>query len=310
MWKHYPISGIIAFMSNLIGIDVFVKVVQCGSFTGAAKLLGMPVTTVSGKIRNLEDRIGQTLILRTTRKLSITDAGKLYFEHCLKAIEEVGEAERALQSKQSEPEGTLRITAAPDIGHVILPNLLKKYLHTYPNVNVELILTNRIVDLVGESIDIAIRPGALKDSTLIARKFIEGDALLWASPEYLKAYGVPKKPADLVEHKFVTFKPLGTSIKLKNGKISKAVKMKSRITLDDFEAAKIFTTIGTGIGLIPDFLCRQEQLANELVRILPDWSLDLGRDAKGQVSFVYPPHKYTPPKVQAFVKMALESIRT
>src|SRR5690606_1413119 len=144
-------------MNRLDGIDVFVKVVQCGSFSGAARLLGMPVTTVSGKVAALERRLGVTLIRRTTRKLSITQAGETYFAHCVRALEAVSAAEKSLSSAKAEPEGLLRVTAPPDIGHLILPPIVREYLKAHPKTRIELILTNRIVDLVGEGVDLAIR---------------------------------------------------------------------------------------------------------------------------------------------------------
>lgn len=296
-------------MSNLDGIDVFVKVIQCGSFTSAAKLLQMPVTTVSGKIKQLEARLGLTLIHRTTRKLSITEAGSVYFHHCLKAMEEVIAAEQVLVTKQSEPEGLLRITAAPNVGHTILPPIIKQYLQKYPKTKVELILTGRFVDLIGESIDIAIRAGILKDSTLVARKLLESDAQLWASTSYTKKYGIPKNPSDLSNHHLISFKPFGDSLRITNGQRSLVVKMNSRLISDDFEAVKIFVAAGEGIGFLPPFMCSRDEAGQDLVSILPEWILDLGSKKRGQLSIVYPPQRYVPPKVQAFIDLALKLSR-
>lgn len=294
-------------MGQLDGIDVFVKVVQTGSFTGAAKLLNMPVTTVSGKIRELERRLGVTLIHRTTRKLSITESGQTYFKHCLTALNEVTIAESALKDSQSEPEGLLRITAAPDLGHAVLPSLVKKYLAKYPKVKVELILTNRIVDLVGESVDLALRAGAMKDSTLIAKKFKETEGSLWASSQYIHKHGAPKNISDLEKFDFLGIKMIGNKIKFTDGKKTATIQIKPRITLDDMEAVKIFVLAGDGIGIMPSIICEQELKNGKLVQLLPDWRIDVGPSAKVVMSFVYPPHRFVPPKVKAFIELATGS---
>jgi DNA-binding transcriptional LysR family regulator len=171
-------------------VAVFVRVVEAGSFAAAAKRLGMPKTTVSAKVAGLEKRLGVNLIQRTTRKLRMTDVGEKYFHHCAIATREVELGEAALQSAKVKPSGVLRVTAPIDLGHVLLPRIAQAYTAKYPDVSLELILTNRVVDLVEEGVDLAIRwGGALKDSSVIARRFIETNSNLWASPKYLKKLG-------------------------------------------------------------------------------------------------------------------------
>jgi DNA-binding transcriptional LysR family regulator len=157
---------------ELDAIKVFVKVVESGSFSAAAKLLSMPKTTVSSKIATLEKRLGITLIQRTTRKIHITDPGMTYFKHCADAIKEIELAEAEILAEQKEPYGLLKMTAPADLGHTLLPIITSAYLRKYPKTQVELIVTNRVVDLVGEGVDIGIRAGSLKDSTLVTRSFL------------------------------------------------------------------------------------------------------------------------------------------
>ena len=179
-------------MSPVDAIAVFVKVVEAGSFSAAARRLGLPKTTVSAKVAGLEKRLGVRLIQRTTRKLRMTEAGEKYFHHCAIATREVELGEAALQSAKEKPYGVLKVTAPVDLGHAVLPRIVRAYAGKYPDVSVELIVTNRIVDLVEEGIDLAIRwAGALKDSSLIARRFIETRSNLWASPKYMKALASP-----------------------------------------------------------------------------------------------------------------------
>ena len=155
-------------------ISVFVKVVEAGSFSAAARRLGMPKTTVSAKVAGLERRLGVRLIQRTTRKLRMTEAGEKYFRHCAIAIREVELGEAALQSTKGRPYGVLKVTAPVAMGQHSLPRIARAYAAKYPDVSLELILTNRVVDLVEEGVDLAIRwAGELRDSSLIARRFFE-----------------------------------------------------------------------------------------------------------------------------------------
>lgn len=168
---------------DLDAIAVFVRVVESGSFSAAARRLAMPKATVSAKVARLEKQLGVSLIQRTTRKLRVTEAGAQYFRHCVEAIRQVELAEAALQSTSGKPSGLLKVTAPVDVGHTVLPRIVHAYAARYPDVSVELIVTNRIVDLVGEGIDLAIRPSqALKDSSLIAQRYFEMGSNLWASP--------------------------------------------------------------------------------------------------------------------------------
>lgn len=290
---------------QLDGIDIFVKVVQAGSFTKAAKSLGMPLTTVSGKVALLERRLGVTLLHRTTRQLNLTEAGEAYFKRCLRVLEEVEAAERELTTQRNEPEGTLRLTATIDVGHIFLPPIVKAYLKLYPKTRVEMIATNRLVDLVGEGVDLAIRIGPLKDSTMIARKFLDSQASLWASAAYVKKHGLPKHPRDLEKHACIGFvSDKNNRIRLSRNGESLDVAFPSRIVVDDMEAMKVFVMQGDGIGLIPHFLCEEEMRLGKMVRVLPQWSWNAM-----QLSFVYPAQRFVAPKVQAFIECALKNLK-
>ena len=284
---------------NLDGIDVFVKVVQSGSFTQAAKLLNMPITTVSGKVANLEKRLGITLLNRTTRKLHLTENGEAFFKRCVTAMAEIQAGENELSTSKSELEGLLRITSSLDVGQILLPPIMRSFLKEHPKLQIELSLTNRVVDLVGEGVDLAIRIGKLKDSTLIARKFIDAQGCLWASPSYVKKYGQPQQPKQLKEHKFVNFSRVGNSIKLTKNNVVVEVESTGQIIVDDMSTLKTFVLGGDGIGMIPNFLCEEEEASGKLVRILPTWI-----SGGISLSFVYPPQRFVSPKVRAFIEWA------
>lgn len=283
---------------NLDGIDVFVKVVQAGSFSGAAKLLKMPITTVSGKVAALEKRLGTTLIHRTTRKLSVTQAGEAFFQRCVRALDEIVAGENEIENVKSEPEGVLKITTIADIGHTLLPPIINGYLKKYPKMKVELILTSRIVDLVAEGVDLAIRIGKLKDSSLMSKQYKESKVCLWATPAYVKKNGMPTHPRDLKKHHFIKFSSSFDSVKLTNGKETIEINVESRITVDDMQAMKTFTLQGEGIGMVSEFLCEVEEANGKLIRVLPNWSWA----AYMILTFVYPPQRFVSPKVQSFIE--------
>lgn len=289
------------------GINIFVKVIQCGGFSAAAKQLRMPVTTVSGKIASLEKRLGVTLIQRTTRKIHITPAGQTYFKHCLEAVETMAAADRELSTSKLEPRGLLRLTAPPDVGHLLLPPIVRAYLNTYPDAQVELILTSRPVDLIDEGVDLALRAGPMKDSSLVARKFLDVHPVLLASSAYAKKHPLPRHPSDLIEHVFVSFTGFGDRFKFTHGAESAKVSLTPRLRVDDIEAVKVFLSAGEGIAILPAIICQSEIQSGKLVRVLPKWDLDIGSGFRHHLSFVYPPQKFVPPKVQAFIELALKN---
>jgi DNA-binding transcriptional LysR family regulator len=226
---------------DLDAIAVFVKVVQAGSFSQAARLLGMPNTTVSAKVSRLERHLGVTLIQRTTRKLRITPAGQAYFERCLAGLTEIEHAEAELQSRRSEPRGVLRITASAEVARSMLPAIATRYLERHPQVGIDVVVANRVVDLIGEGVDLAIRAAALKDSTLVARKWMSFTGGLWASAAYLSRHGTPRAPADLVGHSCLIHPSVGTRLVLSaEGSPSVSVNPDRRIVLDDMETLRAF----------------------------------------------------------------------
>ena len=290
---------------SLDDIAVFVKVVETGSFSAAARRLGSPKATVSAKVARLEKRLGLSLIQRTTRKLRVTDAGQQYFRHCAAAIREVEVAEAALQSTSGKPSGVLKVTAPVDLGHTLLPRLVHAYAAKYPDVSIELLVTNRVIDLVGEGIDLAIRPGqTLKDSSLIAQRFFEMETNLWASPHYLQRLGGLNHPRDLQRARLLGFSAR-SSVVLTNGKSDVEVTLAGQIRADDFETIKGLVLLGEGIAWLPDFLAEDAARAGTLVPAVSQWR----PKERGAFYFVYVGRKYGLPKVQAFIETALEAVR-
>lgn len=277
--------------------------VDANSFTRAAKRLGMPTSTVSSKIARLEERLGITLIQRTTRQLSITAEGKVYYAYCARALAELAEAERALALATAEPEGTLRLTAPGDIAHAVLAPVVKTYLARHSGVSVELVITNQNVDLVGEGIDLAVRVGKLASSSLIARKYIEARVGLWASENYLRHHGVPQTIADLAQHEMIEMTLARSALKLldKNGNVVDA-DFSGRLVTDDMQNCRSLIEAGAGIGPLVDFMGENSAGSTRLVRVLPDLS-----SAPASAYFIYPAQRFVSQNIRTFIDCALES---
>ena len=291
-------------MRNFDGLEVFVKVIQAASFSAAARLLGMPVTTISSKVAQLETRLGVTLIQRTTRKLKITEAGQVYFDHAVKALSEINAAERSLQVSKNEPDGTLRLTAPPDIGHTILPAIVSKYLDLYPKVKVDVMLTNLKVDLVAEGVDLAIRAGDLHDSSMLTQIFRETSLGLYGSSKYLEQNETLSYPQALQDHEFIRFSQFPVSLGLKKGDEQIQIKTTPRLISNDIEHIKVCVQREMGLALLPNLICADEVKTGKLVKIFPDWELKLGFENKGRISFIYPSQQFVPPKVIHFIELA------
>jgi DNA-binding transcriptional LysR family regulator len=282
---------------ELDGIAIFVKVVQAGSFSAAARLLRVPNTTVSAKVARLEKRLGVTLIQRTTRKLHITPAGQAYFDRCVRGLEEIEAAEAEMSSSAAEPKGLLRITAPGDVAHGLLPGVVSRFVERYPRTRVEVVVANRVMDLVAEGIHLAIRAAALRDSTLVARRFMPFSGGLWASRKYLDRKGLPKAPADLEQHDCLVFPRFAArGLRLSDGRTSVDVQLPARIAVDDLETLRYFAVRGAGIVTLIDYLAREAAL----VQVLPRWTW-----TSGALSFVYPGQRFVPANVRAFIDTAL-----
>jgi DNA-binding transcriptional LysR family regulator len=290
------------------GVRIFVRVVQAGSFSGAARSLGMPKSTVSSKVAELERRLGVTLIRRTTRKLHVTEAGELYFRRAVIALQELQAAEREVTSIHEEPAGVLRITAATDVGRSLLAPMVADFLKAHPRMKLDLLVTNRVVDLVGEGVDVGIRAGDLEDSSLISKKLNSAEMILVAAPSFVKRNPPPKSPSALGTDSVLRFAEFGDSVELERksgGRRGGRMKLRTggRISADDLETLQGLALLGEGIALLPRFLCRAELKAGKLIQLYPDWS-----SGSGTFTLVYPAQRFVPVKVRAFVDSAVRTV--
>jgi len=275
---------------------VFARVVQAGSFTRAAAKLAMPKSTVSRKVSELEERLKARLLQRTTRKLSLTDVGRIYYDYCARIVGEVEDAERAVSSLQDTPRGVLRVTAP--VNAAFLGSIVGAFLKRYPEVRLELFCTSRAVDLVEERFDVAIRAGTLADSTLIAKSLGRVDWFLVATPAYLKRRGRPRSPEELKKHDCMFFGTGldGISMRFDKGDRSVQVAPSARMVVTDTDILHAAATAGLGIAILPAFRCVEDLRAHRLERVVPDWSVP-----STPVHVVYPSTRHVSPKVKSFV---------
>src|SRR5262245_57570955 len=276
---------------------VFSRVVQAGSFSAAAKALGMPKSTVSRKVSELEERLDARLLNRTTRKLSLTDVGRTYYDYAARIAGEIENAERAVSSLQDTPRGLLRVTAPINAGW--LATIVSAYLKRYPEVRLDMYCTGRRVDLVEEGFDLGIRAGALADSTLIARNLGTANWFLVAAPAYLKKRGRPRAPDDLKNHDCLIFSPESAStvnLRLQRGDESAQIALSPRLLVSDMPVLSGAALAGLGIAQLPAFSCVDDLRARRLERILRDWTFP-----PTPVHVVYPSTRQISPKVKTFI---------
>jgi DNA-binding transcriptional LysR family regulator len=281
---------------DLNDIVVFARVVQAGSFTQAAKDLGMPKSTVSRKVAELEERLHSRLLQRTTRRLSLTDAGRTYYAYCSRIVAEVEEAELAVSRLEETPRGRLRVTAP--LNFAFLGPIVGEYLRRFPEVQVELACTDRVVDLVEERFDLGIRAGNLADSTLIARSLGSAGWLLVATPGYLKKRGTPRAPEELARHDCLLF---GTnaervSLRMTSGEQTQEVSIMPRLFTNDSDMLHAAAVEGVGIARLPVFHCQEELRKKRLVRVLVGWELPLT-----PIHAVYASTRHVSPKLKSFL---------
>ena len=283
-------------MPDLDALAVFAKVVQSGSFTAAARSLEMPKSTVSQRVAELEARLGVRLLQRTTRTSSLTDAGRVYYDHCLRVLAEIDAAERAVTGMQQQPRGLLRITV-PASTQFLGPSLAE-FLDAHEGVQLEVTSTDRYLNLVEESFDLAIRAGVLSDSTLIARNLGTLHYVLVASPRYLKMHGRPRTPDALGKHACLVFNvgPQPKVWRLQRGKSTTQVAVKPTLSANDLDMLYDAVIGGVGIAQLPVYRCTDALRTRRLERVLPAWST-----AGIPIHAVYPSNRHVSPNVKALL---------
>ncbi len=251
---------------------LFVKVIQQGSFSKAAQQLQIPKSTLSKAVTKLEKETGTKLLLRTTRSLTLTAAGRAFYETCLGPVQVLEEAQRSLHGADDILSGVIRLTAPDDFGNFVLAKALTELLKKHPNLRFELKYTNETLDLVKEGIDLAIRVGKLKESSLKAKRIGENKLIFVASPAYLKSRNPIRAPKDLTEHECMTINAVAKEWNLQSKKGSVRVPIRPRVICNQMSSLVSSAVAGAGIAMAPTFVCKPELESGKLIRVLPEWS--------------------------------------
>ncbi|PVZ83656.1 LysR family transcriptional regulator [Serratia sp. S1B] len=261
-------------MELLNDIALFVEVCKVMSFRKAAENLNMPSSTLSRRISYLEKEVGLRLLHRTTRKVELTEAGQLYFERCKRIVSEARLAHEQLGEMLSKPSGLLRVSLPVDFGAIVLAPLLTEFAALYPDINFEIDLTPKLVDLVTQNIDVAIRMGNPPDSNLIAHKLMQFRGRLFASAEYLEQHGYPKHPNDLVHHQCLSF-PNNMLWKLYHQHETVEVKIRGRFMLNSVGMMRKLSILSQGIIFTPREIVHDDINKGLLIPILSEWHGDV-----------------------------------
>ncbi len=279
---------------------LFVTIVDQGSMVRAAEHLGMPKATVSRRMTNLEASLGQRLLLRTTRRLTLTEFGQEFLDRCRRVAEEVATTNDFVHSQEERPRGRLRVSMPGEYAKQNFSRAFATFIEAFPEIQLDLDMTSRRVDLIGERFDLAIRMGTLdNDSALVARKIDEQSFGLYASPIYLALHAAPRQPDELEQHSAVRLMSArGTPViwKLMRGKATWEGIPSGRLTLNSMDVIQQLLLDGAGIGALPDHFVAEDVRLKRLVRILPDWCLPAI-----PAWAVTPMRRYLPAKTRAFL---------
>ncbi len=284
----------------------FRAVATCGSFAGAARSQAYSTAWASRLVSQLEAHLGVQLLVRTTRRLSLTEAGRLYLERCIQLLDDLDETERSLLDLQSAPRGRLRVSVPMSFGILRLSPLIPSFLSRYPDVELDVFLNDRLVDLLGEGIDVALRIGDhLDDSSLIAKRIGSGERVLCASPAYLEQNGAPEHPRDLGRHVCLRYAlhaaPSRWTFDGPGGPL--AVDVRGPLTVNNSLALRDAAVAGLGILLTPDFIVKEALQTQTLRRILPSWN-----SPGYHIHAVSPPTRFSTPKARAFVEFFSQAL--
>lgn len=286
-------------MESLTDIAVFVRVVECGSFTRAADELELSRAVVSKYLSRLEARLGARLLHRTTRRLALTEAGAALFEASRGALERIVEAEDAVASFQKEPRGRLKVSAPMGFGILCLGAAVADFLARHPGVSIDLTLDDRFVNLVEEGVDLAIRIGRLTDSSLVARRIASSQPIVVASPAYLERNGMPESPGDLAAHNCLLYSYLSTANVWRfagPGGREAPVAVTGNARMNNGMLECEMAAAGLGIAMVPTFYAAPYLRTGRLRRVLDGY-----RMAELGIHAVFPARSQVPPKVRAFV---------
>ena len=300
-------DGNLGGLGNLRRLAYFVAVVETGSFTAAADRLGITKAVVSQQVARLEKEVGTTLLMRTTRRLQPTEAGRMFHARCVSILREAEDALGELAQGRTAPQGLLRITAPYDYGTSVVVPVVTAFTSRYSDCQVQLNLSDKTVDLVADNMDLAVRVGWLTDSSMQARRIGSFRQYLVGPPQLAGKIAALTEPAELPSLPFVANTALREPLEwtfTRGESQTQTVRFKADIAINTTPAVMVAVRQGGGLSVLPDFLANADILNGRLIRALPDWHLP-----SGGVYTVYPAARFRPPKVSSFVDMLAEALK-
>ena len=291
-------------MSQLENLNNFIRIVEANGIGRAAQQMDIAKSAVSRRLSELEEHFGVKLFNRTTRKISLTEAGHTCYQHALGILDAMGELESQLSHEQRQLKGTLNVALPLDFALEQMVELVDEFKQRHPQLQLNLDLSDRVIDVVASGVDLAIRVSAgLPDSSLQARTLAAGKAVLVASPGYLQQFGAPKSPQDLIEHSFIRYPNDSAShvtLQDTQGQIVQAA-IRSDIVINSGRFIAELAVLGRGIAFQPEFICKRALQQGTLMQVLPGFSSPVGH-----VHAVYPKSKFVPAKVRVFIDFLVE----
>jgi DNA-binding transcriptional LysR family regulator len=296
-------------MTDLNALVIFAKVVEANSFSEAARRLRMPVSTVSRRISELEDQLGVRLLDRSTRSLRLTDLGAEVLEHAQRSADVSEAVQDIVSNRQASVSGTLRLSAPPNISDTLLSPLVAAFQASYPNVRVKILIAERYVDHIGDGVDIALRPGALIDSSLVAKRILTYRHQLVASTAYSKNGKPPRTLQDLIDHRLIAFsywrpESRWTFVHV-NGRDEETVTIQPHLSMNDFSGLVPALLAGLGIGDLPPVVQPEFVRDGRLVEVMPEW-----RFHTQDLSLIHLGNRNMPRPARVFAEFAARMVPT
>lgn len=289
-------------MDRLTSMTTFVKVVESGGFAAAGRKLSLSPSTVTTQIRALEERLGARLLNRSTRRISLTEIGKAYYDRCLHVIAETDDADNIVQALRSTPRGTLRLNVSTAIPILLAP-VVAEFTSLYPEVSVNMTMTDTVVDLVEEGIDLAITTLPVPDSNLVMRRIGSFRLLLCGAPSYFAKHGKPSEPSDLTGHNCLryTFSNWGSDWRFRSPQGSRAVHVTGNMETNSINALKLAAELGQGLILVPDYLIMSELKSGALIPVLTEFCCP-----DRPINAIYPHRHHLSANVRSFLDLVAQ----
>jgi LysR family transcriptional regulator, regulator for bpeEF and oprC len=294
-------------VDQILSMRVFVRVVEAGSFTRAADSLTMPKATVTKQVQHLEGRLRVKLLNRTTRRVTVTADGAAYYERAVRLLADLDELEASMGNAQTKPQGRLRVDVGASVASLLIIPALSEFFDRYPDIQLDMGVSDRPVDLIGDNVDCVIRGGELTDQSLVARRIGSLPFVTVASPDYLRRHGVPVHPQDLEGsgHRMVNFFSPRTGRMMTNdfvqGEQMLSLDSQHRLAVNESNAYTAATLAGLGVAQLVTFQAQVHLSSGALVRLMPDWD-----SPAIPIYVVYPPNRHLSAKVRAFVDWTAE----